>query len=62
MNAIIIKNGKVFTGYDQPSKISNILIKDGIVVEMSEKEIHLKNAKVIDASGKWVMPGFIAVD
>lgn len=59
MNAIIIKNGKVFTGYDQPSKISNILLKDGIVVEMSEKEIHIKNAKVIDASGKWVMPGFI---
>ena len=40
-------------------KYRDIMLKDGIVVEMSEKEIHIKNAKVIDASGKWVMPGFI---
>lgn len=59
MEAIIIKNGRVFSGYDEPSKIAHVLVKDGKVVQISEQEIDTTDAKVIDAKEKWVMPGFI---
>ena len=59
MATIYIKNGRVYSGYDTPSKIANVLIKDGKVAQISEKPLNVEGAKVIDATGKWVMPGFI---
>ena len=59
MATIYIKNGRVYSGYDAPSKIANVLIKDGKVAQISEKPLNVEGAKVIDATGKWVMPGFI---
>lgn len=59
METIYIKNGRVFSGYDEPSKIANILVKDAKVVEISQNPIDAKGAKIVDADGKWVMPGFI---
>ena len=56
---IIINNGKVFDGTQNPAKILNILIENGIVKQISEDAIEDNNAKIIDASNKWVMPGFI---
>jgi len=56
---IIIKNGKVFDGTQNPAKISNILVENGIIKKITPEAIEAKNAKIIDASGKWVMPGFI---
>lgn len=60
MATIYIKNGRVFSGYDTPSKIANVLVKDDKVVQISEKPITVPTgAKVVDATGKWVMPGFV---
>lgn len=60
MATIYIKNGQVYSGYDTPSKIANVLVKDGKVAQISEQPINVPSgAKVIDATGKWVMPGFI---
>lgn len=60
MNSILIKNGRFFDGTQNPSKIAHILVKDGIVACISEKEIEVdSDTQVIHAEGKWVMPGFI---
>ncbi|MBK8811856.1 MAG: amidohydrolase family protein [Acidobacteria bacterium] len=59
MNSILIKNGRVFSGFDEPSRIANVLVRDGRVAEISENAIDAPETRVFDADGKWVMPGFI---
>ena len=56
---IIIEGGRVFDGTQQPSRIANVLIADGLVQAISENPLDTSDAKVIPASGKWVLPGFI---
>lgn len=55
----LIKNGLVFDGTPNPSKVANILIEQGKIVEISEQDIQAENCTIIDATGQWVMPGFI---
>ncbi len=56
----LIKNGLVFDGTPSPAKIAHILIQNDKIVNISEREISVaEDCKVIDAAGKWVMPGFI---
>jgi len=59
METVYIKNGRVFSGYDEPSRIANVLVQNGRVVKISAETIAVENAQVIDATGKWVLPGFV---
>lgn len=61
ISEILIKNGLVFTGSkDDKAVIKNILIINRKIIEISEKSISVSdNATIIDATGKWVAPGFI---
>lgn len=59
MNAYIIANGLVFDGTPNPARQANILVEDGIISKISEQPINHPTAKVVDATGKWVTPGFI---
>ena len=59
---ILIRNGLFFDGKGSPGAVRNLLVSDGKVAEVSEAEITPpEGAKVIDAAGKWVMPGFIDI-
>jgi N-acyl-D-aspartate/D-glutamate deacylase len=58
----LIKNGLYFDGKGSPGARKNLLVRDGRVAEVSDAEIPVPaDAKVIDADGKWVMPGFIDI-
>lgn len=60
MASTLIQKGRVFDGTQNSSRIANILIEDGIITQISEQSIDPgSNTTIIDASGKWVMPGFI---
>ncbi|MEM8901172.1 MAG: N-acyl-D-glutamate amidohydrolase, partial [Bacteroidota bacterium] len=59
MTTTLIKNGRVFDGTQAPSRIANILIKDGRIAQISENPIEAPADKVIEAEGKWVLPGFV---
>ncbi len=60
MVATLIQGGRLFDGTESPSRIANVLVDDGRVIEISEGEITPPdNARIVDASGQWVMPGFI---
>ncbi len=59
MTSILIKNGRVFSGFDEPSRVADVLVRDGLVAEISETAIEPGGARLFDAAGKWVMPGFI---
>lgn len=59
MRPIIIKNGKVYNGTQDSATYSNILIQNGLIKTISTKDIEAEGAEIIDAQGKWVVPGFI---
>jgi N-acyl-D-aspartate/D-glutamate deacylase len=56
---LIIKNGRFFDGLGNASAIRNIAIRDGIITHISDKPVDESGARVIDATGRWVMPGFL---
>lgn len=56
---IAIKNGTIFTMAGKILKRGTVLIKDGKISAVGEKVKIPRNATIIDASGKFVMPGII---
>lgn len=54
----LIKGGRIINPATEMDEIADLLIEDGKVTKI-EKEIQIKADKVIDAEGKYVMPGFI---
>lgn len=60
MKEIIIKNGLFFDGKGNPPIKANLHIADGKIKSISKDPIaETGNPIIIDASDKWVMPGFI---
>src|SRR6476646_8767578 len=58
----IIRNGRWFDGTGAPSAVRNIGIRDGHVVAISPDELDDTDcARVIDASGRWVLPGMLDI-
>ncbi len=56
---LLIKNGKVFTMEGKTYEKASILVENGKIKEVGESLVAPLDAKVIDAEGKIVMPGFI---
>ena len=57
MNPIFIQNGKVVL--PQSGGKWNILIENGLIKEIGEHVRAPQNAKIVDAAGKFIFPGFI---
>jgi len=57
---IVIKDGLYFDGTGAESKITSLGLKDGRIAKVGLDESELQQAsKIINAKGKWVMPGFL---
>ncbi|MGB3367458.1 MAG: amidohydrolase [Acidaminobacteraceae bacterium] len=56
---MIIKNAKLITMEEKNYDNANILIRDGKIEVISELDISLEGAEIIDANGNFVFPGFI---
>lgn len=57
---VIIEGGRYFDGTGAPSSICNLAIKDGRIARVTAEPIsHTEADRVIDASGRWVTPGFL---
>ena len=56
---IFIKNGKIYTMSGQIIENGSILIENSKVKEVGQNLATPPEAKVIDAEGKFVLPGFI---
>ena len=58
----IIRNGRWFDGTGAPSAVRNIGIRGGHVVAITLQDIDDADChRVIDATGKWVLPGMLDV-
>lgn len=58
MYDILIKNGLVFDGLNNPPQQADVAIKEGKTVKIAPG-IDEQAEQIIDASGQWVTPGFI---
>lgn len=59
---VIIENGRFFDGLGQPGVLRHLRICEGKLAAISERPISAPpDARVIDATGCWVMPGFIDI-
>jgi len=58
-NSIIISNARIIDGSGTEIDNGYMLIRDGVIVEVSNTPLAVNGANVIDAAGKTLMPGFI---
>lgn len=58
MSKILIKNGRVLDPASNTDQILDVLIEDGKIAKVSENQ-EVADAQIIDATGKFVMPGLI---
>lgn len=57
----LITGGVVFDGTGADGRVADVLIVNGVVAEVAADIIPPDGADVIDATGKWVTPGFIDI-
>lgn len=57
----VIRNGRWFDGTGAPPAIRHLGLRDGRVAAVSATELDTEGAEVVDAAGRWVMPGFIDI-
>ena len=61
-STLIINNGLLFDGTQARARIRHLLIEDGKVARISDEPIQpVAGARMVDASGKWITPGFIDI-
>ncbi|POX86343.1 N-acyl-D-amino-acid deacylase family protein [Mycobacterium kansasii] len=57
---VLISRGLVFDGSGAAGVVRDIAIADGVVINVSAQQLNPGSFdEVIDAAGKWVMPGFL---
>jgi len=57
----IIRNGLFFDGTGAKGKKADVVIQNGKVAAVHDQAPKIEGAKEIDATGKWVTPGFIDI-
>ena len=57
----VIRNGRWFDGTGAPSAIRDIGIRDGHIAAISAQSLDVTDCRVIDAAGKWVLPGLVDI-
>ena len=58
----IIRGARWFDGTGAPSAVRNIGIRDGCIVAVTPHDLDDSgSAEVVDADGKWVLPGFVDI-
>ncbi len=56
---LLIRGGRVFDGTGAPSVEADVLVRDGIVAAIGIGLDAPEGATVLDATGRWVTPGFV---
>jgi len=57
----IIRGGRWFDGTGAPSAVRNIGIRGGRIAAITPDELETGSAEVIDATGRWVLPGMVDI-
>src|SRR3546814_15126345 len=59
---LVIRGGLYLDGSGAPRRRADVGIHDGVVVSVSETPLTTEDGvRVVEAEGRWVMPGFVDV-
>ncbi|NYG58959.1 N-acyl-D-glutamate deacylase [Nocardioides daedukensis] len=59
---LVIRGGLYLDGTGAPGRRADVGIRDGVVVSVSETPLPVEDGvRVVEAEGRWVMPGFVDV-
>ncbi len=56
---VLIRRGRVIDPRNGVDGVRDVLVRDGVVAEVSEAPLQVPDAQVVEAAGRWVLPGFI---
>ncbi len=56
---LIIRGGRLIDPLHRLSALRDVVLRDGRVAEVLEKAPAIEGARVVDAGGRWVLPGLI---
>ena len=56
---ILFSRGRVIDPRSKLDGVRDVLVRDGKVAEVSDAPLQVPGAEVVDARGRWVVPGFI---
>ncbi|MFZ5469643.1 MAG: dihydroorotase [Myxococcota bacterium] len=56
---VLLRGGRVIDPRNHVDGVRDVLLRDGRVADLSERPLETSGAHVIDASGKWVLPGLV---
>jgi N-acyl-D-aspartate/D-glutamate deacylase len=59
MTSVVIRGGTVFDGTGAPGRVADVLVRDGVVADIGADLDVPAGTEVIDATGRWVTPGFL---
>ena len=59
MEKLLLKNGYLSTYSSNSDKILDLLIENGVIIDISNSELNIDHCKVIDLNGRMVIPGLI---
>ncbi|NYG55376.1 amidohydrolase family protein [Nocardioides perillae] len=57
----VVRGGRWFDGSGAPSSVRHLGIRDGVVAAVSASPLPEEGARLVDATGRWVMPGMVDV-
>ncbi len=58
-STILLRRGRVIDPRNGVDGVRDVLVRDGRIAEVSEKALDVPDARVVDAQGRLVLPGFI---
>ncbi len=59
---VVVRGGRWFDGSGAPGAVRDIGVRDGVVVDISVEPLSIDGCpEVVDAAGKWVVPGFVDI-
>ena len=61
MQTTIIRNGLYFDGLGNKAIKKDVIIKNNKIDAVVDNAPNIENAKEIDATGKWIMPGLLDI-
>ncbi len=56
---VLFSRGRLIDPRQGVDGVRDVLVRDGKVAEVSEQPLTVPGARVVDARGRWVLPGFI---
>lgn len=56
---VLVRRGRLIDPRNRVDAVSDLLLRDGRVAEISERSLTVPNARTIEAEGKWVVPGLV---